>query len=497
MIPEAYRKQRLERVSVLVLFLIAAYFPLFLQLDRAPLRAWDESLFAIRAYNLAHEGKLLDTFSKFEAGSPKHRNGKPPFFTYFQAASFKLFGYNELALRLPIALAGLLTALMIIRFFYRRFGRLGPGIFSALVLITSLGYIDVHLTRTGDHDAGLALLILATVLSFYNYLETDQRKYLWAMALATTAAVLTKSMVAFLTFPGLMVYATYKRKLWLLAKRPSTYLAATLVLALVALQYLFIEWQNPGTITYALKHEMTERLVTTIHGHRGGWDYYLTEHFNWKVWPWMFLVPVAVLLLFFKKLGNLKDIAVLLLLAAISYLVVISVAKTKLSWYDAALYPLYAMLAGLVIWKVYNMVVDRWYLTGLRLYAFSLVFVALVFGYNYSLVIAKNYEHKPRVPQENIGAFMKKLREKQPELKRYAYLDKSWNLVFVFYRNAWNNYEGYHIAYETAVQEVEKYHVVVTCDKALLDSLLLLPNFENAHIIEQDENCYAVSRLPQ
>ncbi|MCB0844496.1 MAG: hypothetical protein KDE26_14675, partial [Bacteroidetes bacterium] len=43
----------------IVLFAIAAYFPIFLHLGSFPLKNFDESLFAMRAYKMAHEGEYL------------------------------------------------------------------------------------------------------------------------------------------------------------------------------------------------------------------------------------------------------------------------------------------------------------------------------------------------------------------------------------------------------------------------------------------------------
>jgi hypothetical protein len=84
------------------LLLLLIYFSLFLHIGGLPLMGWDESRLAIDAYEMYHNGNyLIPAFDKM----PDMWNTKPPLMIWFQVLFMKLFGVNELGIRLPSVLA--------------------------------------------------------------------------------------------------------------------------------------------------------------------------------------------------------------------------------------------------------------------------------------------------------------------------------------------------------------------------------------------------------
>ncbi|MCB0838311.1 MAG: glycosyltransferase family 39 protein, partial [Bacteroidetes bacterium] len=197
----------------ILLFSVAAYFPIFLHLGSFPLKNFDESLFAMRAYKMAHEGEYLYNFRDFPDG-PSSTNVKPTFFTTIQALSFKILGYNEIALRLPVALCVVLLLGFFLRLSYLETGSLTWGYFCGLVLITSIGFIRVHISRTGDHDAPLAVMGWLSLLYFFRYLQNDRKstRDLWIFTFLMIAATLTKSVSGLFFVPALVIYSLYKKQ---------------------------------------------------------------------------------------------------------------------------------------------------------------------------------------------------------------------------------------------------------------------------------------------
>ena len=96
-----------------IVLVILIYIPVFSHLDTLPIQLWDESRLAINAYEMHHFGQYLVTH--FD-GLPDLWNTKPPLLIWMQVFWMKIIGVNEIALRLPSALAALLTIISILIF---------------------------------------------------------------------------------------------------------------------------------------------------------------------------------------------------------------------------------------------------------------------------------------------------------------------------------------------------------------------------------------------
>ena len=161
-------KKFVNQHGLTILLLIIMAIPLFYKLGNDPIRMWDESRLSINAYEMHTEGNWIVTRY---GGKPDMWNTKPPVMIWLQAVSMKLFGANELAVRLPSALAGIITMLMLMVFAGGYFNKKVLFIIAAFILITSPGYVGHHVTRTGDYDALLVLFTTLFNLCFFIFLE--------------------------------------------------------------------------------------------------------------------------------------------------------------------------------------------------------------------------------------------------------------------------------------------------------------------------------------
>jgi 4-amino-4-deoxy-L-arabinose transferase-like glycosyltransferase len=174
--------------------------PLFIHLEKLPIRIWDESRLAINAYEMYQSGNLLVT--TFD-GKPDMWNTKPPLMIWLQVLSMKIFGVRELSLRLPAALAGLFTVLFLFMFLKKRYAGFWPGFIASIILVTSYGYVNVHVTRTGDYDSLLVFCLTGCAFSFYNYFESGSLKQLRLSGLFLWMGIMTKGIQGLLFMPGL------------------------------------------------------------------------------------------------------------------------------------------------------------------------------------------------------------------------------------------------------------------------------------------------------
>jgi len=128
-----------------------------------------------------------------------HVNGvryleKAPLMYWMIAISYHLFGVNEFATRLPIALAIFGLAVLAMRWGRRAFGT-RAGIYAGLFVCTTAGYY--LFTRILIPEAILSLLVACSLYCFLTALEYESRPWRWYAGYTCLAlAVLTKGLVA-------------------------------------------------------------------------------------------------------------------------------------------------------------------------------------------------------------------------------------------------------------------------------------------------------------
>jgi 4-amino-4-deoxy-L-arabinose transferase-like glycosyltransferase len=133
-----------------------------------------------------------------------HVNGvryleKAPLPYWLVASSYHIFGVNEFASRLPMALSVLLLGALAVVWGRRAFGE-RAGIYAGLFVYTATGVF--LFTRILIPDVLLSLLIAAALYFFLTALEHDGRAWRWYAGYACMAlGVLTKGLIA-LAFPG-------------------------------------------------------------------------------------------------------------------------------------------------------------------------------------------------------------------------------------------------------------------------------------------------------
>lgn len=478
---------------VLLVVMVAAYFPLFLHLDAAPIRQWDESLFALRAFYLAEEGELLGNFNQIEACDFNHPNGKPPLVTLLQAGFFKIFGYTELALRLPVALFGLATVLYLLYFFKRHVQLPWLGVLSTLVLLTTAGYTTLHVSRTGDHDAAVAFFVLVAVTNFYRYLKhPERRRYLIICTLSIVAGFLTKSVVAFFTVPALLLYSWHQQQLkWLLTSK-ATYWAVAGAIAAIALAFSAIEFMNPGYLSHVWQHEIAGRYSETIHGHYGPWYYYLEQLATVQFTPWLFILPLLPLAFIWnRKKGEGNDLLTLILLAAVSYLLVISGAQTKLPWYLAGTLPLLAILAAAVLHSGLQWFWNNFRLPKPVLFSITAVLILFIFSWPYYRTLERITTHTPEHTEEQAVWLMKRNHRTRPEMKAYTLFSGRFFSGPLFYTNVWNTQQGFQIdkVSHNTPSAFSKRDTVLVCEETYKKGLREYFSFE---ILDSEWPCELV-----
>lgn len=320
------------------LLLLPIYLFLFVKLGSPAVRLWDEGWFAVHAVEMMDRGSW---FTVFFDGQPAVTSSKPPLQTWFQIISMKWLGVNELALRLPSAIASAVSVLVL--FFYtRRYISESFAWLAALVLLSSIGYIGFHTARGAEADALLSLFLLLQSIVFFKFSVTKEKKYIWFLALFIILAFWAKSMAAFLYLPGMLLYTLIAdRKLFMMALSSWQLYGAILFAAAAILGYVYLrESLQPGYLNMFFRSNVA-RYTNTV-GHDQPIIYYLRHFLSGRYAYWIGFACFGMALAILTRKQTAPWVFYNSMMALV-FLIVISSSKSKLPWYDMPFYPLAAI----------------------------------------------------------------------------------------------------------------------------------------------------------
>ncbi|GAB2946463.1 hypothetical protein GCM10027048_09300 [Hymenobacter coalescens] len=485
---------RRKILAALLLIGPVAYFALFYRLGSRPIAMWDESRLATNAVEMLRNGNWLVTHF---ADAPDLWNTKPPLLIWLQAGLMKILGPTTLAIRLPSALAALGTTALLAWFCNRVLNSPLLGLCSALVLLTTSGYIDWHVTRSGDYDSLLVLLTTWYTLSFFRYLEEGRRGLLWQAGIGVALAVLTKGVAGALALPALLLYAVFSRRLLFLVRQPVAYAVLATTLGIIAAFYVGRELAAPGYWHAVYENELGGRLLgdLTFDGDVKPWSWYIDQLVSDELLPWVYLLPVGLVALLYPGVPPLyRRFALLVSLFIVSFLAVISSAETKYFWYEAPIYPFCALLAGAGLALILEAVVLR--VSGAageqRLWPQVLLVVLLLaaLASPFSFIMAESdqlYATRHDETDIQFGRYLERQAENFGQLDKYYLLSGlDYNATTVFYRSAAALEYGHTVdtRYSWHLKEFRPNDVVVVCNPAMrakLDSTyVMMPLYEES-----------------
>jgi 4-amino-4-deoxy-L-arabinose transferase-like glycosyltransferase len=453
------------------------YLMLILKVGSHPILMWDESRLAINAAEMDQNGNWLVTHF---GGEPDMWNTKPPFVIWLEVLSLRLFGYSEVAFRLPTVVASVTTAGLVYTFVYHQLKSVWGGIFSVVILITAFGYNDHHAARTGDYDAILTLWMTVAGFSFFRYMEEKElTAFAWTVA-ALILAVLTKGIAGLFWLPAFLLYAIFRRRLWWLLRRPEMYVGAITAILVVLSYYLAREYYNPGYLKAVSENELGGRLLTTLEQHLQPWDWYILNMYEKKFVPWVLVIPFSFVFVWrYSSSSEQRNFTIFAGLVIVSHLIIISSSATKLYWYDIPIYPLASIIVALSLGMVAQSVV-AW--QQVRESKRSAIFAGLLF--TMAVITAPVLRMYDRISEMYSGRHtnytlvygrqIKSMATITPELTDYiVYSGLGYNASMIYYTIAARKMYGHHVTikYKHQIGDLKAGDLVMACgeeDKAAI-----------------------------
>lgn len=354
--------------DVLALALVAALAAvcLVVGLRELPVQIWDEARLAINAIEMNRTGDwLVPTFH----GEIDLWNPKPPLATWLSALSMRMFGINEVALRMPSLAAAFLTTFAVFAFTRNVSNDRATGVLGAVILLGTGGFVEVHVARTADPDSLLALFLTLTAFALFLALEWleagRERKWFLLAAASFSCAVLTKGAAALLIVPGYALAIVVAGKLTAVISSPGAWVSAAIAVATAALYWGAVEAAHPGYLAAVWSSDVAGRFAAVSDQHSGPFYYYVRELLRpWQystlnglrdtlytgsALPWSLVVAVLAPMIIRSPESRGHRAGIFCLATLAGFLVMISAAATKLSWYVAPAFPLIAVASALEV----------------------------------------------------------------------------------------------------------------------------------------------------
>jgi len=171
---------------LLLILIIFFSFLIFYRLDWSTLMNWDEAWYGTVARNIANTGN----FMKMEYNDKVYYH-HPPLGFILMAISIKIFGNNEFAVRLPSAIFGLGSMILLYLIGLKLFKSKLVGFASSLVVGTSVWYLIR--ARSGDLDSVFIFFYLLTV--FLSLKTKENFKWFILTMISFSLLLLSKTLV--------------------------------------------------------------------------------------------------------------------------------------------------------------------------------------------------------------------------------------------------------------------------------------------------------------
>jgi len=279
------QSQHLKRFLLFVGIFIGICAIYTIGLGRSPLLDPDEPIYGQFVKEMVNTGDWLTPHY-----ADKLWFDKPPLFYWLASSCVKVGGLNEFTLRLPSAIFGALTVIMVFFLACHDFGKKAGALAAAVVSTTLLQIVLTHAAAT---DALMVFFMVAGLYFYRRWLDSSGKQATMWMAACGAAAglgLLTKGP----SVPLLLFAAMFAHLLWIkkLSKLISVDILLGVIVSLViGLPWYIAMWSMYGKIfvdQFIIANNIT-RFTEPLHkSHHSHWYSYLTtvELFLAFFFPW-------------------------------------------------------------------------------------------------------------------------------------------------------------------------------------------------------------------
>jgi 4-amino-4-deoxy-L-arabinose transferase-like glycosyltransferase len=450
-----FDKTKINTTIQIILLLVLIYLVVFVKLGAFHMRLWDESMFAVNTYEMINNGNY---FANYFDGHPDICNTKPVLTLWAQIACVKLLGYNELAVRLPSAIAAALTILLVFVFLYRNYSAIWAWA-AALILITSQGFIGYHTARTAEADSLLTFFLLLSNLALLRFINSQKQQYVLIFLLFLALSFATKMVAALLFIPSILIILIIYKQLKNFVLNPY-FFAGILVFLLLNISFMILRHhENPDYFSNFFSRDVG-RVLQVTDGFSGDFNFYLDNLLNRRLTTWFALLMIGFVMTFITRKEKERKLMIMLSILASGYLIIISSAATKVEWYDMPLYPYLAIIAAFPVFSLL-----QWFSDSQKSHNHlkSIIIIFAVFSFPYYMMF--------RSSQANSLNGYEKMNEAS---ERFLFKKSEQNMDLNGIKVYHAGYHGSLLFYKYKLQESgQQINIVRTADFNLFDKVLV------------------------
>ncbi|MBP6234538.1 MAG: glycosyltransferase family 39 protein [Saprospiraceae bacterium] len=460
-------ERNLDILAVIGLFV---FISIFYNISVPSIYMWDEAVYANNALEMSQNNKL---FPLYTDGKISEYNVKPPLVIWMQYIAIKLHGINELSIRLPSVLAGIMTC-FIIGFFGTRNFNFQIGAISILILLTIQGYVNTHVIRSGDLDATLVFFTTAYLLLFLQDLIrpfNNRIKYFSILGILIFLAFLSKSIAGLMPLLGMVLAVLLVPENRKILREKYLYFSVIGVLVAIVSYYLIAELSNPGYFSKVWTSEFLRLTENVMPWHAQPFWFYVTNMVKYNFTPHIFILP----LIYFAFKSTNIPISIFTknaLIIVFVFLMLISYPIVKLEWYDAPVYPILALVMSAGIYESFSALKLPALFDNKRI-IFYIAALFLLFPL-YKLYTL-NGRSLPNDPLQYDGYAIRYLNTNSPDIKNYKVLLYSKHYQHYdqanFYIKASNVEKMTNIKLEHQISAINIGDTVLCSQSLMMDSL--------------------------
>ena len=331
-----------------------AAFNLTWRLNSEIVSEWDESLYAMSAWEMIGSGRWIGTTF---LGNIDYYNVKPPLNVWLIALAFKTFGANLVSMRIVSSLSACCTV-AVLQVWVRRLTQPSVGLLAGIVLATCFAFVYVHAGRSGNTDPLFTLLILLTTVALWAAQDRPWR-IVWLGPL-TAAVFLLKGMAVLMPLSIILAVEAWRRAHR--RRREWIPVACALLLLVVPVgAWIWARWHLDQSrfLARLFFYDFLGGSLTVLEGHEGGLLYYLNVlqkyHYDWLLagavaWFMWGPIPWSELRDRMRFWRGATETSILLWSWAAMTLLIPTLMRTKNSWYLQPFYPAFALgIAWLIV----------------------------------------------------------------------------------------------------------------------------------------------------
>ncbi len=331
--------------TALIFLMVLSFMIIFIGLGANHLIPYDEAIYAKISKNMVTTNDFL--VQNWIPGKVWYE--KPPLFMWMVAGAMKLIGFSSFAAKLPSAVFGFVSVLLVYLISKKMFGKIA-AFFSAFALLTTTQYL--YYSRMAMLDVTATFFISLALVLFYLFKTSgvSGKKYLLILSgVSIGLAVMVKGVVGLLPLLIIFFYELYL--LFTKQQKITRKIILNYVLIVISSCVIFLPWHlemyskfGSAFVNNYIVYHVWDRATVAIEDKGKPFAWYLVV-LKVSMRLWFVALLAALPYALFKTVKKDNRLAFLTIWALVVF-VFFSVAKSKLIWYIMPIYPALAMIVG-------------------------------------------------------------------------------------------------------------------------------------------------------